>query len=81
MLQRITASTGGLADVMTMDVDHKSEDNAKACAKGIVAYIATARMPHGQQLQSKRGPLPTDDDVRSKIARKILALRIRWFLD
>ena len=72
MLQRITATAGARPDVMTMDAGYWSEDNAKVCSdQGIDAYIATGRLPHGQPLPPKRGPLPRDADARSRMARKL----------
>ena len=72
MLQRITATAGARPDVMTMDAGYWSEDNAKVCSdQGIDAYIATGRLPHGQLLPLKRGPLPRDADARSRMARKL----------
>ena len=72
MLQRITATAGARPDVMTMDAGYWSEDNAKVCSEqGIDAYIATGRLPHGQPLPPKRGPLPRDADDRSRMARKL----------
>ena len=72
MLQRITATAGALPEVMTMDAGYWSEDNAKVCSnQGIDGYIATGRLPHGQPLPPKRGPLPRDADARSRMARKL----------
>lgn len=72
MLQRITATAGALPEVMTMDAGYWSEDNAKCCSdQGIDAYIATGRLPLGQPLPPKRGPLPRDADARSRMARKL----------
>jgi hypothetical protein len=72
MLQRIAATAGARPEVMTMDAGYWSEDNAKACAdQGIDAYIATGRLPHGQPLPPKRGPLPRDADARTRMARKL----------
>jgi hypothetical protein len=72
MLQRIAVTAGALPDVMTMDAGYWSEDNAKACSdQGIDAYIATGRLPHGQPPPPKRGPLPRDADVKTRMARKI----------
>jgi hypothetical protein len=49
-----------------------SEGNAKICAdQGIDAYIATGRLPHGQPLPPKRGPMPKDADANSCMARKL----------
>jgi hypothetical protein len=49
-----------------------SEGNAKICAdQGIDAYIATGRLPHGQPLPPKRGPMPKDADTKSCMARKL----------
>ena len=56
MLQRIGATAGSLPDVMTADAGYWSEDNADLRAdRGIDAYIATGRLPHGQ-------PLPRNAD-------------------
>ena len=72
MLQRITATAGALPEVMTMDAGYWSEDNAKVCSdQGIDAYIATGRLPHGQPLLPKRGPLPRKADARTRMARKL----------
>jgi len=72
MLQRIAATAGVRPDVMTMDAGYWSEDNAKTCSnQGIDAYIATGRLPHGQPLPPKRGPLPRDADARTRMARKL----------
>ena len=72
MLQRIAATAGALPNVMTMDAGYWSEDNAKDCSdQGIDAYIATGRLPHGQPLPPKRGPLRRDADARSWMARKL----------
>ena len=72
MLQRIGATAAALPDVMTTDAGYWSEDNAKTCAEqGIDAYIATGRLPHGQPLPPKRGPLPKDADEKTRMARKL----------
>jgi len=72
MLQRIAATAGALPEVMTLDAGYWSEDNAKVCSdQGIDAYIATGRLPHGQPLPPKRGPLPRDADARTQMARKL----------
>ncbi len=72
MLQRIAASAGALPDVMTLDAGYWSEGNADLCAdKGIDAYIATGRLPHGQPPPPKRGPLPRDADAKTRMARKL----------
>jgi len=72
MLERIATSAGALPDVMTLDAGYWSEDNAKSCAdQGIDAYIATGRLPHGQPLPPKRGPLPKDADAKTRMARKL----------
>jgi len=72
MLQRIDAAAGALPDVMTADAGYWSENNAKTCAdQGIDAYIATGRLPHGQPLPPKRGPMPKDADAKSRMARKL----------
>ena len=57
---------------MTMDTGYWSEDNANACSdQGIDAYIATGRLPHGQQPPPKRGPIPRGADAKARMARKI----------
>ena len=72
MLERIAISVGARPTVMTMDAGYWSEDNAKACAdQGIDAYIATARLQHGQPPPPKRGPLPKDADAKARMARKL----------
>jgi hypothetical protein len=72
MLQRIAATAGALPEVMTLDAGYWSEDNAKACTdQGIDAYIATGRLPHGQPLPPKRGPMPKDADAKTRMARKL----------
>lgn len=72
MLERIAATAGALPDVMTLDAGYWSEGNAKACAdQGIDAHIATGRLPHGQPLPPKRGPLPKDADGKTRMARKL----------
>ena len=72
MLERIGASAGALPAVMTLDAGYWSEENAQLCAdRGIDAYIATGRLPHGQQPPPQRGPLPKDADDRTRMARKL----------
>ncbi len=72
MLQRITATAGALPEMMTMDAGYWSEDNAKTFSdQGIDAYLATSRLPHGQPLPPKRGPLPREADARTRMARKL----------
>jgi hypothetical protein len=72
MLKRIGATAGALPDVMTADAGYWSEDIADLCAdRGIDAYIATGRLPHGQPLPPKRGPMPKDADAKSRMARKL----------
>ena len=72
MLQRIVATAGALPDVLTTDAGYWSETNAELCAEqGIDAYIATGRLPHGQPLPPKRGPMPKDADVKARMARKL----------
>ena len=72
MLERIGATDGALPDVMTADAGYWSEANADLCAdRGINAYIATGRLPHGQPLPPKRGPMPKDADAKSRMARKL----------
>ena len=39
--------------------------------QGIDAYIATGRLPHGQKLPSKRGPLPRDANTNTRMARML----------
>ncbi len=76
MLQRINFCAGEMPTVMTMDAGYWSEDNAKACSgQGIDAYIATGRLPHGQPLPPKRGPLPRDADARTRMARRLRSKR------
>jgi len=71
MLLRIPVTAGALPDVMTLDAGYWSEDNATACAdRGINAYIATGRLPHGQPPPPKHGPLPKDADAKTRMARK-----------
>jgi transposase len=72
MLERIATSAGALPKVMTLDAGYWSEDNANACAdQGIDAHIATGRLPHGQPLPPKRGPMPKDADAKTRMARKL----------
>jgi transposase len=72
MVQRIAATAGALPDVLTTDAGYWSENNADLCAdQGIDAYIATGRLPHGQPLPPKRGPMPRDADVKARMARKL----------
>jgi hypothetical protein len=72
MLERIAATAGALPEVMTLDAGYWSEDNAKVCLdQGIDAYIATGRLPHGQPLPPKRGPMPKDADAKVRMARKL----------
>jgi len=72
MLQRIAATAGALPEVTTTDAGYWSEANAELCAQqGIDAYIATGRLPHGQPLPPKRGPMPKDADAKARMARKI----------
>jgi transposase len=72
MLQGIAASAGALPDVMTLDAGDWSEDNAGHCEDlGIDAFIATGRLPHGQPLPPKRGPMPKDADAKARMARKL----------
>jgi len=71
MLQHSAVTAGALPDLMTMDAGYWSENNAKACSdQGIDAYIATGPLPHGQPPPPKRGPLPSDADARTRMARK-----------
>ena len=72
MLQRIAASAGALPTVMSLDAGYWSDANAEHCEElGIVAYIATGRLPHGQPLPSKRGRMPKDADAKTRMARKL----------
>jgi hypothetical protein len=72
LLQRIATTAGALPDVLTTDAGYWSENNAKTCAdQGIDAYIATGRLPHGQPLPPKRGPMPKDADPKARMARKL----------
>jgi hypothetical protein len=71
-MERIVASAGGLPDVMTMDAGYWSEDNRNGCkVRRIDAHIATGRLPHGQPLPPKRGPLPRDADAKSRMERRL----------
>jgi hypothetical protein len=77
MLQRIAATAGARPEMMTMDAGYWSEDNANICAdQGIDAYIATGRLPRGQPLPPKRGPLPRDADARTRMARKLRSKQV-----
>ncbi len=72
MLERIASNANQLPDVMTMDAGYWSEDNAKICADHrIEAYIATGRLPHGKPPPPKRGPLPSNADAKTRMARKL----------
>jgi len=72
MLQRIAATAGALPEVLTADAGYWSEANAALCAEqGIDAYIATGRLPHGQPLPPKRGPMPGNADTKARMARKL----------
>ena len=72
MLQRIAASAGALPTVMSLDAGYWSDANAEHCEElGIVAYIATGRLPHGQPLPPKRGRMPKDADAKTRMARKL----------
>ena len=72
MVQSIAATAGALPAVMTADAGYWSESNAEHCAEqGIDAYIATGRLPHGQPLPPKRGPMPKDADAKAWMARKL----------
>jgi hypothetical protein len=64
MLQRIATTAGALPDVMTADAGYCAE-------QGIDAYIATGRLPHGQPLPPKRGPMPSNADMKARMARKL----------
>ena len=39
--------------------------------QGIDDYIATGRLPYGQPLPPKRGPMPKDTDPKTRLARKL----------
>jgi hypothetical protein len=41
------------------------------CNQGIDAYIATGRLPHGQKLPPRRGPLPRDANIKTPMGRKL----------
>lgn len=72
MLERITEMAGALPDVMTLDAGYWSENNVNTCAdQGVDAYIATGRLPHGQKLPPKRGPLPKNANSKIRMARKL----------
>ena len=72
MLERIAASAGDLPVVMTLDAGYWSEANAKQCQqRGIDAYIATGRLPHGQPPPPRRGRLPKEADTKTRMARKL----------
>lgn len=72
MLERIATNAVALPMVMSMGAGYWSEKNVNACAdQSTNDYIATGRLPHGQQLPPKRGPLPRDADAKSFIAHKI----------
>jgi len=72
MVQRIADTAGVLPDVLTTDAGYWSEANAEHCEQlGIDAYIATGRLPHGQPLPPKRGPMPRNADVKTRMARKL----------
>ena len=72
MLERIAASAGDLPVLMTLDAGYWSEANAQHCElRGIDAYIATGRLPHGQPLPPQRGRMPRDADAKTRMARKL----------
>ncbi len=72
ILQCIAATAGSLPNAKPIDPGYWSNDNAKVCSdQGIDAYIATGRLPHGQPLPPKRGPLPRDADANTCMARKL----------
>ena len=72
MAARIAANTGSMPVVMTLDAGYWSESNAQHCEqRGIDAYIATGRLPHGQPPPPKRGRLPRDADAKTHMARKL----------
>ena len=72
MLERIVDNTGALPVVMTTDAGYCSDDNLNHCEqRGVDAYIATGRLPHGKPPPPKRGPLPKDADARTRMARKL----------
>jgi hypothetical protein len=72
MLERIAASAGDLPVVMTLDAGYWSEANPQHCElRGIDAYIATGRLPHGQPPLPKRGRMPRDADAKTRMARKL----------
>jgi transposase len=72
MAARIAANAGSMPVVMTLDAGYWSEANAQHCEqRGIDAYIATGRLPHGQPLPPKRGRMPRDADAKTRMARKL----------
>jgi transposase len=72
MVEQIKANAGQLPDKFIVDAGYWSEDNANGCEEqGIDAYIATGRLPHGQPLPPKRGPMPRDADAKTRMARKL----------
>jgi len=72
MVQHIAVTADALPDVMTADAGYWSQDNADLCAgQGFDAYVATGRLPHGQPLPPKRGPMPRNADAKSRMARKL----------
>ena len=61
--QRIATTAGALLELMTLDASYWSDDNTGRCEiLGIDAYIAIARLPHGQP--SQRGTLPSKVDAK-----------------
>ena len=71
MVQRSAATAGTLPDVLTADAGYWSEANTELCAEQVIdAYISMGRLPHGQPLPPKRGPMPKDADVKALMARK-----------
>jgi Transposase DDE domain len=57
---------------MSLDAGYWSDAKAEHCEElGIVAYIATGRLPHGQPLPPKRGRMPKDADAKTRMARKL----------
>ena len=72
MAARIAANAGSMPVVMTLDAGYWSEANAQHCEqRGIDAYIATGRLPHGQPPPPRRGRLPREADTKTRMARKL----------
>lgn len=58
------------------DAGYWIEENARDCREqGINATIAIGRLPHGQPLKPKRGPLPRDAGAKTPMTRKFESKR------